>query len=454
MLLNEQPLSKREVVTFLVVATLMVTLLQNLFYQMPTPTLDALRYTDYALNIHDHGVFGLSGARRDTPPAPGNANSPLYPMVIALALALDPKLKESLECAITNNQFPPSDCPDNYTLIVGFQNALIIGALFSLWLTVNLLYRRSTMAWIACGLALASTKPLFFANRLLTEILVLFFFSLLMLALVWAFKSRRSRWWLTIGSILGLMTLARPEYLYLSYCFIAVAVGILIVRRQKHVALALTLYVIGFYVVIGPWLIRNHYHFDSATITQGYGDIIIAYRSGYNRMSLHEWAAAFIYWLPGHGEALAAKLLPSASYSKLGTDPVSYLYEDGAEIFHQGLAAVGGDRDRLMGYLVKTEILQHPLKHAFASIPLAWRGILAGKYLAVPGLPCLFILVVVSLRRRDWTLPVLLVPAAIMVGLYASVSASIPRYNVYLIYYYAIAVAWTVVTLTDRVRRD
>ena len=275
-----------------------------------------------------------------------------------------------------------------------------------------------------------------------------------MLALVWAFKSGRRRWWLAIGSIVGLMTLARPEYLYLSYGFIAVGVGLLVVRGRKRIGLALTLYVVGLYVVVGPWLIRNHYHFDSVSVTQGYSDIIIAYRSAYNRMSLPEWAAAFVYWLPGHGEALAAKLLPHSSYRKLGTDPASYLYTEGTEIFHQGLAAVGGDRDRLIGYLIKTEILQHPLKHAFASIPLAWRGILAGKYLAVPGLPCLFILVVASIRRHDWILPVLLVPVAIMVGLYASVSASVPRYNVYLIYYYAIAVAWVVVSLIDRARRN
>jgi hypothetical protein len=43
-------------------------------------------------------------------------------------------------------------------------------------------------------------------------------------------------------------------------------------------------------------------------------------------------------------------------------------------------------------------------------------------------------------------------PAAIMVALYAAVSVSIPRYNVYLIYYYAIATAWAVVSLIERRR--
>lgn len=445
-------LPKREAIAFLVVATLTVTLLQNLFYQTPRPSLDALRYIDYALNIHDHDVFGLSGRGRDTAPAPGNANSPLYPMLVAFAVSLDPKLEASLRCAITSAPVIAVSCPDNYALIVGLQNALVIGALFCLWSTVMLLYRRSPIAWLAGTLALASTKPLFFANHLLTEILILFFFSLLMLALVCALKSGRRRWWLASGVIVGLMTLTRPEYLYLGYCFITIGVGLLVLRGWKRAGGALAVFILAFYGVVGPWLIRNHNHFDSVSITEGYSDTIIAYRSAYNRMSLPEWSAAFVYWLPGHGEALAAKLLPRSTYRKLGTDSASYLYLDGEEIFQHGLAAVNGERDRLTNYLIKTEILAHPFNHAFASIPLAWRGILAGKYLAVPGVPCLLILVVMALQRRDWGMLVLLVPAVIMVGLYAAVSVSIPRYNVYLIYYYAIAVAWVAINLIDRAR--
>ncbi|MFT5418947.1 MAG: hypothetical protein ACI915_005304, partial [Gammaproteobacteria bacterium] len=115
---------------------------------------------------------------------------------------------------------------------------------------------------------------------------------------------------------------------------------------------------------------------------------------------------------------------------------------------------VGGDRDRLTGHLIRSEILDHPVRHLATSIPLAWRGILAGKYLAVPGLPCFVILVIASMRNRDWMFPILTLPALAMAGLYAGVSVSIPRYNVYLIYYYAIAVAWVLVFLIDRKRAN
>jgi len=67
---GQQSISKHEALVFLAVATVIVTLLQTLFYGVPTPTLDALRYIDYALNIHEHGVFGISGVRREFVPEP------------------------------------------------------------------------------------------------------------------------------------------------------------------------------------------------------------------------------------------------------------------------------------------------------------------------------------------------------------------------------------------------
>lgn len=449
---EQQTLPQREAIVFLVVAMLMVALLQGLVYKMSTPEFDALRYIDYALNIHDHGVFGLSGAERGAAPAPGNANSPLYPALLAFAVWVDPALEVSLKCTITHKNSSAAACPRGYDFIVALQDVLVVAALFCLWATAMLLYRRSLIAWLACALALASTKPLFFANHLLTEILVLFFFAMLMLALVSALKYGRRRWWAAIGAVLALLTLTRPEYLYLAWGLMLIGLGFVCVRGWQRAGVGLILFVLAFTAVLSPWLLRNNHHFGRLAVTGGYGDAIIAYRSAYNRMSLAEWTAAFVYWLPGHGEMLAAKLLPPAAYARLGTDPSSYVSVDGTAIFKRGLRAVGGDRDRLTAYLLKTEVLAHPFKHAFASIPLAWRGILAGKYLAVAGVPCLLILLFTAYRRGEWIALAVTLPAAIMVVFYATISASIPRYNVYLIYYYAIATAWAVASALERRR--
>ena len=435
--------------SLLLVATLIVSYLQHSHYDMAPPTLDALRYVDYALNIHDHHVFGLSGPHRDTPPTPGNANSPLYPALLATAFALDPELADSLRCAVVERA-NAQVCPRAYTTILIIQCALVIGALLCLWLAAMRLFRRRTIAWGACGLALASTKPMFYANHLLTEILVLFLFAALMAALVALCDNGRARAWAAVGGILGALTLTRPEYLYLG-CILALLGIVCSVRsRREQRVLRLAAGVLSFALVTAPWLVRNEHHFGVAAVTGGYGDVILAYRAAYNRMSPAEWAAAFIYWVPGHGETLAARFLPPALTAKLGTDPGSYLYHDGGEIFDAGLAAVGGDRELLSAYLLRTEILEHPLRHFAASLPLAWRGILAGKYLAVVGVPCLVLLGVTALRRRHGALLLALLPPAVMISLYAAVSVSVPRYNVYLIYYYGIAVSWAFMALIDR----
>ncbi len=116
------------------------------------------------------------------------------------------------------------------------------------------------------------------------------------------------------------------------------------------------------------------------------------------------------------------------------------------EIFEQGLTAVDGDRTLLTGYLLRTEILEKPIAHLLSSVPLAWRGVVTGKYLAVLGLPCFIFLLFFAIKMKHFVIVALSFPALLMIALYAGVSVSIPRYNIYLIYYYGIATAWFLVS--------
>ena len=441
--------SKRQSLVFLFAISGVIALLQIFVYDMADPELDAIRYVDYGLNIHDHAVFGLSGDQRGSVPAHGNANSPLYPGLIALAIGIDNKLGDTLRC-IMSRPGRADQCERNYLSIRIIQSILIIAALFALWSCTRLIFNANLIAWLACAIVLLSTKPLFFTNLFLTEILILFLFAILLLVFVLAIQQQKARWWALLGLVIALMTLTRPEYLYLGYVFIALGVLNVLRERNRHALKFLVAFIICFLLALSPWLARNKYHFDSAAITGGYGDAILAYRLAYNRMSFAEWRAAFIYWLPGYGEQLAQKLLAPSSYRKLGTDPRSYLYDDGEEIFNQGLIAVQGDRHKLTTYLIKTEIMDHPFRHAYASLPLAWRGILAGKYLAIIGLPSLVFMLLWAMLKRNWVLFALMLPAFVMIAIYAAVSVSIPRYNIYLIYYYGIASAWLLVRSRDR----
>lgn len=420
---------------------------------MLAPELDARRYTDYALNLVDFETFGLTGSNREKSPTPGNANSPLYPGFLAVAMYLDPGLADSLRCEMSTNDVAlphPSMCSSNYASITALQLGIAAIALLCIWLTTQQLFGRLTISWLAVILILATTKQNFFAHRLLTENLVLLFFAVLMLALTLALQRDQHRWWSLVGIALALLALTRPEYLYLFYAFavLAVIVTLWFLRRSDlfHQCTRIATLIFSAIIVLSPWMARNYHHFGSMALTGGYGDQTIAYRAAYNEMNEQEWKAAFIYWLPGYGEQFAAKYLPPESYKKLGTDANSYLYKEGMEIFEQGLAAVDGDRTLLTGYLLRTEILEKPIAHLLSSVPLAWRGVLTGKYLAVLGLPCFVFLLFFAIKMKHFVIVALSFPALLMIALYAGVSVSIPRYNIYLIYYYGIATAWFLVS--------
>lgn len=427
--------------------------MSNSMEAMGPPLLDAQRYADYALNLHDHRVFGLSGAQREHAPSPSNANSPLYPLFVATVMKLDNNLALSIGCELANiaTQSPDNQpCATDYTLLSSAQVLLSGVALIFVWLATYSLFGRYLIAWAAGIMALCSTKPIFFAHQILTENLVLVLFAALMCCISYGLRTQQYRWWVLTGVSLALLTLTRPEYLYLTVVIIAFAALYALSWRARQVATRTAVLTITVIAVLSPWSLRNHALFASYAVTGGYGDTIVAYRSAYNRMTLPEWQAAFIYWLPGHGESLANKYLAKENYAKLGTDANSYLYKEGTEIFANGLAAVGGDRAQLTGYLIKTEILDNPVAHIYSSIPLAWRGVLAGKYLAVLGLPSFIIMLLYAFKNKHWQLIGVCFPALFMIVLYAAISVSIPRYNIYLIFYYGISIAWVAVTAYQR----
>jgi hypothetical protein len=438
----------------------MAALSIGLFYvsePMSPPQLDATRYADYALNIFDHGIFGLTGNQREVKPAPGNANSPLYPAFVALSMWLDPGFADSIRCElgghISKHHSGAGQCTKSYGVITALQLTLAALAVMCIWLTTQRLFARLSVSWLASILVVATTKTNFFAHQLLTENLVLLFFALMLLFITLVLQTNQKRWWGLLGTTVGLLTLSRPEYLYLLFAFLLLSIGLGCFFRDRQYWLRNSIFALAAIIVLSPWVMRNHAHFGHYTLTGGYGDKTIAYRVAYNRMSQQEWRAAFIYWLPGYGEILASKYLPAASYKKLGTDPASYLYKEGTEIFDKGLLAVDGDRKKLTGYLIKTEILDRPVAHFLASVPLAWRGVLSGKYLAIVGLPCFIFLLFYALRNKHYLILALCFPATVLIAFYAAVSVSIPRYNIYLIYYYGIASAWFLTSAVELIRK-
>ncbi len=415
------------------------------------PAKDALRYADYALNIVEHNTFGLTSSDTGGGVRPGNANAPLYPILIAAVMQLDDSLVDSLTCA--QNSVGRGLCPEHYTTLISVQYGVAWFSLMLLWAFARLLLGRRELALGVVVFALISGAHLIYARRILTEILVIPGFLLLQLALLLYWRQRRKRWAVMTGFALALLTLTRPEYLYL-----ALAIGLvsaaLVVRARSSFAVAS--WVLGVLVCLSlllPWAWRNHQHFDRWVLTDGgYGETILAYRLSYNRMTLSEWGASFVYWLPDFGDKLAVGVLPEHSYRRFVSDNADAFTNTAVSDILQP-ALQGMPREEITAYWLRSEIFGNALQHGLVSVALTWRGLFVRKYWGLLGFVAYIGLLAASLRGGRYELAVLSLPVWFMVAFYAGVSVSVPRYNLPLVSLYAMGLGWYARKLVSRWRR-
>lgn len=424
-------------------AACFVLLIHHLLAEAPrTPKNDSLRYIDYAVNLTDHGVFGLSGGASAPMPVPGNANTPLYPLFVAGMMAIDEELANSFRCLI-RNQDAQRACPSHYETIAIAQYPLVVISMLVMWLLVRHLFAAAALAWLAALWVPLSTGYLYYAHWVVTENLVFPLFLAMQLFLLLFLKNHRSLWACGIALSLGLLTLTRPEYLYLALAFLVVAGGFAATGKHPGLLRGLLLGGVLYLALVGSWAMRNQAQFGSPLLTAGnYGEIVLSHRLSYNRMTTREWLGAFIYWLPDFGDKLAPALLPAAWYAKL-PDQAEGSYNRTAEedILVPARRQVR-EESELLGYLLKTQVLGQPVRHVLVSLPFAWRGLFVGDYWGMLGL-CAYLALLLHLGRRgNWVLLHISLPTLLLVALYAATSLSLPRYNLSLISLYAVGWAW------------
>jgi hypothetical protein len=114
-------------------------------------------------------------------------------------------------------------------------------------------------------------------------------------------------------------------------------------------------------------------------------------------------------------------------------------------------AAETRNPDAVLPYLLQTEILANPVKHALVTLPLAWRAVFVSKYCGIAGLICFCVVLVRHLRMREYAFLVASLPVWFMVFFHAFVSVSIPRYNLALIPLYAYALAFCAQAMAGRI---
>ncbi|MCG8546392.1 MAG: hypothetical protein MJE12_19510, partial [Alphaproteobacteria bacterium] len=258
-------------------------------------------------------------------------------------------------------------------------------------------------------------------------------------------------WLLAAGLTLGLATLTRPGYEYLFYA-VAIVLAVLAIRfRTRTAAASVVLFAVAFAVTVAPWMLRNKQHFGTLALTSQYGGAILAQRIAYNRMSWPEIASAFVHWFPDFGQKISGALIAPRHYKKLTMGPAGYYQKDGPEVMREAHANAGGP-DAVVPYLIRTGIVEQPVKHVFVSAALAWRAIFISKYWGIAGFICFIAVVIHGARRGEYGLLIASLPVWFMVAFHAFATVSINRYNLPLIPIYATAMAIAVVGIGRALR--
>ncbi|MEO1924869.1 MAG: hypothetical protein ABGY08_02585 [Gammaproteobacteria bacterium] len=405
--------------------------------ETPRPIYDALRYMQYSVNLEEHGSFGLTKNNSGSITL-GNENTPLYPLLIATTIRFNDDLKKSLICLLKRKS--DESCQLQLDSFVYLQCVLIVITLCGIWLTAVILTKSNIVAWVSAIFALLSGELFYFANRFLTEGLIIPLFSIFILTLCLSFKTKQLRWHAITALILGLLTLTRPEYHYLFLVMFSVQILFCLIRKNNFFWKSLLVVFISYYAIVGPWQARNYHHFDNPSLTGNYGGIILAYRAAYNQMSWTEWAVSFVYWFPDCGDSISKKIFPKNYYEKLNFDEGSYFLSGTRQLMEQ-IKAETDTPDQALGYLLKNEVIGNLFKHSMVTIPLFWRGIFVSKYWGVIGLLCFTIIVFRFRDPANQKLIFLSLPAWFLAFLHAFVSVNMPRYNLVLIPFYSISIA-------------
>jgi 4-amino-4-deoxy-L-arabinose transferase-like glycosyltransferase len=405
---------------------------------------DQPRYLTIAYDLlHLHRFTDGSGfavPHVDPMRPPGMEIMPLYPAFLGATALLNPTFDRSLSCFVERSD--AASCPHAAPLPRALQVAMTAGVFLMLWRIAVRATGSQKIGWLSLGLGLLAAPGLIrSANLLMTETLTLFFVTGAMAAAVEAAKARRPLPWLFLsGAMIGLAAMTRPEFVYL---LPAAAIGGVCIaacrpQRWRGVTLAAA-FLLGGAVVVGPWIIRNAVVVSRPAMTSTYASDVLAQRVAFDLMTWHEYARAYLCWLPdgnGMGNLLLGR--DACEQFQFEQRPDTF-YWIGNTTFNESTIAAAGGADRQFGYLLHHYILAQPLWHALVSIPMALHGLWIDHYwgmiLAVLCVP----LTLGALRRGDEALLAVTLPGWFMLAFHAAVAVNQPRYNLMLIIPFSLA---------------
>jgi hypothetical protein len=410
-------------------------------------------YDLYRHGVYSDGVFGKISGTQERPP-PGMYVGPAYPALLALVMRLDPAFADATECMLVH--LPTRDgagnCRPYTSVIFHFHRAFWAGTVAIVWLVAATVFGGALGAWAAAAFALAAALiNLNLTHWLMTESLSVFLSTLHGALLFYAVRMRRLSLAAAAGFVLGLLTLTRPAHLYLFWAYLGCA-GLVAVaagwKAAQSWAGPMLAFIAAFAATVLPWSVRNLIQVGTFGLSHNYGVGVLIERLSYNQMSLAEWSASFIYWIPRFGEKLAIGLFGAELFQRLDWNQPGSYYLEG--VARRSQLEHAGSLDALLPQLIREELLGNIGQHLLVSVSLFWRGILVYGHLGLILLPILVALVLTAARRRDIALLLFILPAWLMAALHAVIAIGQPRYNLALIGGLSLAGAAAITTLARR----
>lgn len=427
---------------------LAIVFAQLRFEDREVPTSDSLAYLSVALDIHDKGIFtdGIFAghAIHTGPHGEGMFFAPLYPYFLSRIMAMDTGFYETASCLVAARNQDTPNCPLHLDTVVLWQGLIAGIGLFLVWMSgAALTNNRMSVAWGALALAAMAQCYAYYAGLILTENLTFPFFTAFCLFLAVGVSRRHLGMVFMAGLTLGAATLARPVFPYLAYVLFAAGILWFFIREGSRRWLMLCLCLIaGFAAAVSPWVWRNGMATGHYQISGGYAPFILIQRVAYNRMTLREFGASFVYGLPDFGDRLAEKLFPREDFRRFDYQEPDGFYLAGNTTLRDDLTQKAGGWDHLLSYLLRHEILAHPVKHTLVTLSLAWRGMWVSKYWGLITIPIFVIMSIIWWRRRAYSFLIFSFPAWFMLGFHAFTSVNVVRYNLLLVPCLSIAAAW------------
>jgi 4-amino-4-deoxy-L-arabinose transferase-like glycosyltransferase len=393
-------------------------------------------YLGIASDLLQTGTY--TNGRWGPPGQPGAYTAPLYPAFLAAIGAIDPRLAKAAACVRVADWAAIPSCPGGLGLLIPVQLLLFAATLALIWRTVLAIGGGRWQAWCALLAAgLGTTEYAVYARTAMTEALSLPLSAASGLLLILLLKRPRPLTAVALGVSLGLLTLARPEYLYLTAAMGIAGLALAPWRRRFGLFLAAACVIAG--LTIAPWSVRNERLFGTPAPTFGYAGFILGQRVVYDEMTPAEWTAQWIYALPGFGPAAARLLFPGA-VARLGWQerPDTFYMVGNTAMVHELAANAPNPADQVP-YLLHHYIGPHPLRFLAVTLVMAWKALWVRKYFSLVTVPFFAVMTWRALRHGDAVRLAFVLPPLFILALHAATTVATPRYSLNLVPCYAAA---------------